>query len=478
MSTDTTDPVSKRTKIAYAAPGLALAVVGIPLYVFIPKFYSDTVGINISLLGIMLLAVRVFDAVTDPAIGYLSDITRSKLGRRRPYMAIGCLALAVSILFLFNPPTAGPEAETLWFGFWIFSLFLFWTLVTVPYEALGPEITFDFHERTVLFAYRDGFIIAGTVLAATAPALIAWLLDLSSDATGERAKFHWMSLVYACLVVLLCYWCVLSVKERPSVKDVPKTKLFTRLRQVFSNRPFVILMISYTIAAFGSHLPATLILYYVQYVLQSQHADLFLLLYFVIGIAFLPAWVLLSKRIGKKAAWLSAIMVHTIAFAFVFFLGPGDEKIYGILVMISGIGFGATVALPSSMQADVIDYDELVSGERREGQYIGTWSVGRKLSAALGVGLALSLLGASGYEANVEQSEDVQLMLRVLYALVPSLCSAIAFVVALAYPISGAKHERILQAIEVRGNGDAATDPLNPDRRLPGRRHASAAKAN
>jgi GPH family glycoside/pentoside/hexuronide:cation symporter len=225
-------------------------------------------------------------------------------------------------------------------------------------------------------------------------------------------------------------------------------------------------LISYIIAAFGSNLPATLILYYVEYVLQSKQADLFLLIYFVTGVLFLPGWIYMARKLEKKVTWLTAMVINTGAFLGVFFLGPGDAHIYGVLVFLSGIGFGATLAIPSAMQADVIDYDELISGQRREGQYIGIWSITKKLAAALGVGLALSILGAVGYTPNVEQSEQVQLTLRVLYALVPSLCNMAAFFIALAYPISRRIHKDILAAIGERRNGNAVTDPLRPGRIL------------
>jgi GPH family glycoside/pentoside/hexuronide:cation symporter len=237
---------------------------------------------------------------------------------------------------------------------------------------------------------------------------------------------------------------------------------------VLENRPFVILLASYTIAAFGSNLPATLILYYVEYVLQSKQADLFLALYFVTGVLFLPGWVLLAKRIGKKWAWILSMAVNTGAFTGVLFLGPGDAGIYGFLVVLSGLGFGATVALPSAMQADVIDYDELITGERREGYYVGLWSITKKLAAALGVGIALSLLGTVGYEPNVVQSEGVVRTLKVLYAGVPSLCNVVALLIALAYPISSRVHDEIRTAVADRQEGRPVEDPLRPGRALTG----------
>jgi GPH family glycoside/pentoside/hexuronide:cation symporter len=300
---------------------------------------------------------------------------------------------------------------------------------------------------------RDGFLLIGTLVAASSPILISSLLDLPSGSEGERAKFYWIGLIYAPLVVVACLGCVLFVPEKKEANLPASWNPFREFSTTFSNRPFMILLLSYSISAFGSNLPATLILYYVEYVLQSQKADAFLLLYFVTGIVFLPGWIALSRRVGKKEAWLSSMAINTGAFVGVFFLGPGDETWYGILVLLSGIGLGGVLAIPSAMQADVIDYDESLTGERREGHYIGVWSVVRKLAAALGIGLALFLLGQSGYAPGAQQPPDVVLMLRVLYALVPSVCNIVAFLVALAYPISREQHAAILAAIRNRQTG-------------------------
>jgi GPH family glycoside/pentoside/hexuronide:cation symporter len=448
-------------KIAYAAPAWALAIIGIPVYVYIPKFYTDVVGIHVTLLGYILFSVRIFDAVTDPVIGFLSDRTATRFGRRRPYIAVGAVFVALTMLLLFNPPHAAPWIETLWFGVWIYLLFLFWTIVTVPYESLGPEITFDYQERISLFGMRDGFLIAGTLAAASAPALIQWIFGLSDDAAGERMKFFWISLLYAPILIGTAWWCVWMVKEmHPRVARKTMFGLFSGLKKVSHNRPFLVLLAAYTISAIGNNLPATLILYYVQYVLQSDLADVFLLVYFVTGILFLPGWMVIARRTGKKAAWLASMAINTGAFVGVFFLGPGDAWIYGVLVFLSGIGFGATLAIPSAIQADVIDYDELLTGERREGQYVGLWSISKKLAAAAGIGIGLSLLGMAGYVPNAEQTPQVQMMLRVLYALVPSLCNLLGFVIALWYPMDEKMHAEIRQAIEEKQGGRIGYNPL------------------
>jgi len=463
-------------KIAYAAPAFTLAVVGIPVYVYIPKFYTDVVGVHIGMLGFILLAVRLFDAVTDPLLGYLTDRTRTPFGRRRPYIALGSLALAVTLYLLFNPPKASPAFETWWFGVCIFSLFLFWTTVVVPYESLGPELTFDYHERTGLFGLRDGAMLAGTLIAASSPLIVSQALGLSQDAEGERLKYFWIAAIYGPMLILCSWWCVLAIQERSGIEHQAGKPLLQGLHAVAQNKPFLLLLASYTIAAFGSNLPATLILYYVEYVLGSNQADLFLALYFVTGIVFLPAWVLLSRRIGKKWAWIASMAMNTGSFVGVFFLGPGDAPLYGVLVFLSGIGLGATIALPSAMQADVIDYDELLTGERREGQYIGLWSISKKLAAALGVGVSLSVLSFAGYMPNVEQSETVRMTLRVLYALVPSVFNLLGLGIALFYPIHSKTHEEILAAIQKRKAGETVRDPLRPDRVLAGLEPVSSSR--
>jgi GPH family glycoside/pentoside/hexuronide:cation symporter len=169
----------------------------------------DVVGINITVMGYLMFSVRIFDAVTDPAIGYISDRTQSRFGRRRPYIAAGSILVAVAMFLLFNPPAGSASFETVWFGISIYLLFLFWTAVVVPYESLGPEITFDYDERTSLFGMRDGFLIAGTLAAASSPAVVQWLFGLEADADGERAKFFWIAVIYAPLLVSTCWWCAL-----------------------------------------------------------------------------------------------------------------------------------------------------------------------------------------------------------------------------------------------------------------------------
>ncbi|VVS91914.1 MFS transporter [Desulfoluna spongiiphila] len=438
------ESLPRPVKLAYALPAFAMAVVGIPVYIYIPKFYTDVMGLDIAVVGAGLLGLRLFDAVTDPVMGMLSDRTVTPFGRRRPYIAIGATILCLAIACLFNPPQLGEAWTTAWFFIWLALVFLSWTLAVVPYEALGPELTFDYHERTVLFGYRDGFLIAGTMVAAIVPVIIRTALRSTDTSFTDHTVFFIMSLVYIPLILVCCGICVVRVRENPTTAAPEPFHLKESLAPLLDNKPFGILVVAFAFSAIAAQMPATLILFYVEHVLESNRAELFLLLYFVSGVVFLPAWVRLARRIGKKAAWMASMAINTGAFFYVFWLGPGDEGVYGALVFVSGIGFGAGLALPSALTADVIDFDESLTGKRREGQYIGVFSVAKKMAGATGAGLGLWALGFFGYEAGQPQGPEAVFALRTLYALVPCLLSIVALAVAGFYPLSQKHHQEIM----------------------------------
>lgn len=437
------DPrVPLRTRLAYAAPAFALATFGIPFYIYVPQFYTDTIGAPAAVIGWVIVVARLFDALLDPLIGVLSDRTRSRLGRRRAWIAFASFPLAACFFALLVPPGDDAAASGLWFSVFYVLVFFLWSAVQIPYEALGAEITPSYDQRTSLLALRDGLLGAGTVVAAVLPELLRALFGLSPGHV-----FLVIAVVYGSIFIALCLVCVWGVEER--VRQ-PAVAPFSRdtLRSLLRNRPFAILLASYTVSALGSNLPPTLIPYYTKYML-GMDPGLFLILYLVPGLVCLPAWVALSKRIGKKNAWLASLAINVGAFFGVFFLEKGSAHAYGVLCVVSGIGSLATLALPSSMQADVIDYDEMLSGQRREGQLYGLWALFRKL-AAVSAGVSLPVLAAVGYQPNVEQGDDVLLALRLLYALIPCLLSFAAALIALAYPIDRALHERVLAELEAR----------------------------
>jgi len=445
-------PLRTSTITAYGAPGFVLAALALTFYVFLPKFYADVVGINLTVLGVVVLVSRAWDAVIDPAIGALSDRTRGRWGRRRPWMAAGTVPLAVTfVLLVVIPHIADPLAEGLYLGALTFMFFLFWTMVTVPYEALGAELSFDYDERTRLLGVREAAVLAGTLLAALIPIALGIGVDLSGDLGNERERYLLLGLIYAVLVVSLVGICVAVVRERSwSESQRPKT-FFRNLGSIWQNIPFRILLSAYAVSALGVSVAATTILFYVEHVLASSSGPVFLAMYLGIGTATVPAWIFLAQSLDKKRAWLMALAINTGTFVWALPLGPGDGALFGVIVVMSALGLGGVMALPPSMQADVIDYDEWRSGTRREGEYIGFWSIVKKLAAALSAGLAFPVLDFSGYLPGAEQQTTATVWtLRALYVATPVLCNVIALGLVWRYPISRAMHASIRRDIDAR----------------------------
>jgi glycoside/pentoside/hexuronide:cation symporter, GPH family len=435
--------------LAYGAPALMLAAYGITFYIYLPKFYADWVGIDLALIGIIALASRLWDAVTDPTIGFLSDRTRSRFGRRRPWMTLATLPLAVTYYLLFAPPPATGAIGATRLALLAFLFFLFWTMVAVPYESLGAEISFDYDERNRLFGVREGSVLVGTLIGGALPALF-------EGASGQEtaAGFETLGLLYGTSLVVLMMVCVFMIRERrwssgPAIATVipPVTNPFPLRR----NRPFVILQVSYTIYALGAATAATVFLFFVEHVLRSARGPLFLALYLGLGTVFLPLWVALAKRWEKRAAWMLSLGVNAGAFVAVAFIEPGQGTLFGILISLSAVGLGGTLAIPSSMQADVIDYDEWKSHRRREGRFIGMWALAKKLAMALGAGLALPVLDWSGYVGGTPlQTESTVTALRWLYVGGPVICNITALLIAWWYPIDRKMHKEIRDEINRR----------------------------
>lgn len=438
---------------------MALAVVGVPIFFYLPAFYTDVVGLSPLVFGLIFLASRVFDGVADPLMGTFSDRTRTRWGRRRPFILLGALPLAGAVLMVYTPPELGPTGSALWFGVSIFALYIGWTTVIVPYEALGPELTYDYEERLSVLGLREGAYIVGTVLAVGSPLLIDRWLGNDGSAAAERRKYMWFALAYAPVIIATCAICARVVKERAPAELSQVTA--GSAREVFRNRPFKILLVSFVVAALGNNLPAVLLPYYIRYYLGSSHIHEILLTYFILAVLCVPAWLWLGRRIGKKNAWLFSMGVNTLAFLPVWWLPRGAETTYWVLVALSGTAGGAVVVLPPTMLADVIDYDQLKFGTRREGQYVGVWFIVRKLAAAVGAGVGLISLEFAGYKANVEQPAHVLTTLTAFYVLAPVAFNLISMVLAMKFPIGRQEYDAIRAGIAARERGEPERgDPL------------------
>ena len=427
-------PLRTSVKLAYAGPAFVLSLLGIIFYAYLPKFYAESYGLNLAVIGYIILACRAFEAVSAPIIGYLSD--RIKEGRRKSFMRLSFLPLAGSFYCLLNPLSFLPlEAVMIWFATFSFLFFLFLVLLAIPYEALGPELASDYDERTRLFTFREGAIILGALFAILLPEA---LKTASSD---QKTVFQAIGIIYGLLLVAAVTNCLKWVPEKklPEHK-IPANPFFSGIREIMLNKNFFVLLSAYMVSVFGASLPATLIFFFVQDVLGSRLGGAYLLLYFVVGFMFVPVWGKLAIMFGKKKVWIWSMLISSGAFMFMLILKQGDESVYALLVAVSAIGLGGTQLIPPSMQADIIDTDEKKYGSRREGQFAGLWTITKKSAAAISTGLAFPILAYYGYKINlsigattVVNSPQALQMLSFLYAGVPCLCNFISILILSRY---------------------------------------------
>lgn len=452
-------PLSTAVKALYAGPTFPLAAMAIPVFVYMGKFYADVVLVPLGHLALAIALARAFDALTDPLMGWISDRTRSRWGRRRPFIALGAPLLGLAFFALFSPPAAlSTELATLWFGVSFLAYFFCHTIFSIPYNALGPELSLDYHERSSLFGWRESFALIGTISAAVAPGLfVVWL-------GSERAAYSAMGAFYAAILILLGAAAALRLRERLSFSQRTSNPLVPGVRRALRNRPFRILLTSYVVGSVTAAIPGTLLPFFIEYVIQPESLVFWTTLgiasHFVAALASIPGWIVVSHRVGKRAAWLSAYAMAILSLGAAFFLGKGDIAVGLVVFAWAGVAFGGQILLTPSIQADVIDYDELLTGKRREAQYGALWTLFPKLVAIPGAAIPLAVLAGLGYEPKVEQSDEVIFALRAFLGLVPAAFASLALLIAWRFPITESIHRAIQVGIDRHARGEEAVDPL------------------
>lgn len=386
--------------LSYGLLGLPLAFAALPIYVHVPRFYAETAGMELALLGAILLGTRLLDAGIDPWLGWLADRVP-----RRTMVALALVPFALGFVALLNPPA---ENAALWLIGSLTLTYIGFSAASVAYQAWGVDIGSTSALRTRLTAAREGFGLLGVVLAAGLPVVLA------SDLDAGIARLSWV------LPPLLLIAAVTTFSRVGVGQPVPAASqpLLPSLRRVMADSAFRRLLGVFVANGIASALPATLFLFFVADVLQQEKASGPLLaLYFVAGAASLPLWVKLSARYGRVHAWLGAIVLAIVAFAGASQLGSNDLALFAVICIASGLALGADLALPAAIAADL--------GERQgqAGACFGVWNLVAKLNLALAAGLALPLLALLGY---VPGSGEGLASLTFAYALLPLGFKALA----------------------------------------------------
>ncbi len=436
---------------SYALPALVLALPTIPVYIHLPALYGIELGLGLATTGLVLLIARVFDTVTDPLVGALSD--RFGLGgsRRKPWIAAGALIAGLGLFKILNPPGTVDAAYLLG---WSVVLYAGWTMVAVPYLAWGAELSPDYNERTRITAWREAMTLVGILGAGLAHALAVRLDGSERDAVGMIA---WVAILLGLLVMPLLLW---KVPEVPVPRKSPAATSMRGLRAgavlLLTNRPFLRLLSAWFLNGLANGIPAALFLIYLEHGLgaDSGQRSLFVLLYFLAAVGAISLWLPLSRRFGKHRVWCWTMAAACLAFAVVPFLPPGAFAPFAAVCIVTGVALGADLVLPPAIQADVVDYDRLRSGRSRAGLQFALWSMSTKLALALAVGIALPILEASGFDPDAPGEGEIR-MLAVIYALVPVVIKMTAIAVVWRFPLTAGRHAVIRRRLSRLASGAA-----------------------
>jgi GPH family glycoside/pentoside/hexuronide:cation symporter len=416
--------LSRRVLFAYGLPGLPLAVLGLPLFIYLPTFYAETVGIDLAMVGVVLLLARLWDVVTDPVVGALSDHTSGRFGRRRPWMLGALPLLCLSIWFLFVPPPGAGVGHLL---VWSIALYFAWTMIQLPHAAWGAELSGDYHQRSRITGVREALVIIGTLLAAATPVILA----AEDGAEAGLGAVLWVLAVGLIIALPLASLAAAALVPDPPSSAPPRTrpwreKVVEGSRALRENRAFLRLILAYLLNGIANGLPATLFLLFVGHVLVlPQKAGELLFIYFACAIFGIPLWIWVSGKLDKHRAWVFAMAGNCLIFGWAPFLGAGDYMPFLVICVLSGICLGADLALPPSMQADVVDLDRAGSeeggGEPRTGLYFAFWGMATKLALAMAVGITFPALDLAGFDASdrAVNDEDGLLVLALLYGALP-----------------------------------------------------------
>ncbi len=459
--------LSWREKLSYGAGDLGPAIAANLMVVFQLVFFTNVAGLNPGLAGTVLLIGKAWDAINDPVIGLLSDRTHSRWGRRLPWMFWGAIPFGVSFLFLWLVPRFHPDpAQNQMPLFWYYVLVAiavntFYTVVNLPYTALTAELTQDYDERTSLNSFRFGFSISGSILS-----LILALAIFQFIPNDPIRQYVILGTVGAVIITLPLYWCVGGIRGRAiqmeqtrrATTPAQSIPLLTQLQIAFGNRPFLFVIGIYLCSWLAVQNTVAIIPYFVKnwMGLSDQAFTQVVLAVQVTALVMLFVWARLSETLGKKQVYGLGMLAWIAAQTGLFFLQPGQTALMFVLAVMAGVGVATAYLIPWSMIPDVIELDELQTGQRREGIFYALMVFLQKIGLAIGLFLVGQALQVSGFIKTVAgQPEPVQpptalWTIRLMIGPVPTLVLLLGLVFAYFYPITREKHAEILLQLAER----------------------------
>ncbi|NJL20811.1 MAG: MFS transporter [Leptolyngbyaceae cyanobacterium SM1_3_5] len=454
------EKLSLSTKLAYGAGDAGAGITVTILTFSLMVFFTNVAGLDPRTAGSILAIGKVFDAINDPIVGFLSDRTQSRWGRRHSWMIVGAIPFGIFFFLQWLVPSFSDNPatnQTALFWYYVVISILFntaFTAVNLPYTALTPELTQDYHERTSLNSFRFAFSIGGSILA-----LILGLV-ISLVVTDSAQQYLALGAVCAVLSVFPIYWCVWGTKERYSSDSETNIPFFEQLKIVFSNRPFLYVIGIYLCSWLAFQLTATVLPYFTVNWMGLDSYFAVALIVQGVAIVMLFVWSAVSKRRGKRVVYFWGMAMWIIAQAGLFLLQPGQNALLFLLAGLAGVGVATAYLVPWSMLPDVIELDELQTGQRREGIFYAFMVLLQKIGLALALFLVGQALGAAGFieatpgEALPTQPDSALLAIRLVIAPLPTLTLIAGLVLAYFYPITREVHAEILLKLQERRQAD------------------------
>jgi len=446
------EKVPTRVKWFYGVGDMGTAMLTAIIQFYLMFYYTDVALIDPALVGMALMAGKMtWDAVNDPLFGYWSDRTRTRWGRRRPYLLFCAVPMALVTWLLFSIPIG--LTGTTAFVVVLVTFLLFDTvhsLISVNYSSLTPEMSQDYDERTSITTIREIFTVLGYILGAATTTLVAGFF-LDRLGWSERAAYSGMGAFFGLVAMAAILMTAFNVKEKVGQVQPSNIPPLKAVLASLKNKPFMWLMGCFLLTSFSFTLLTTLLPYFLTYQLNMADQMSFVMLSMLGAIGlFLYPMKLLTDRIGKGPAYAAGLGLAALACAATFFLPHADTPLVYAVGFIAGVGFSAQWVCPWSMLPDVIEHDELSTGQRQEGVYYGMWAFITKFTNALGIASAGWALSLFGYVPNVEQTTQALFGIRLFFGPVSALVILVALPLLVWYPITRASHAQILADLAAR----------------------------
>jgi len=463
------EKLSLKTKIGFGMGdiygGGAMVIIGM-YYLY---FLTDVLKINPALAGIVIFLSKAWDAVSDPLMGIISDRTRTKYGRRRPYFLAGIGLIFLSFLLLWYPVDFEPESYR--FMFATFAYLFFSTVITmvmIPYNALASELTLDYNERTSLTSIRMFFSMFSSILCAVLPLeIIKMFKDIK---TGHIVMASSFGLLFALPFIAT----FLTTREKKEFQQSSSNFSFKEsFIAPFKNRSFRMVLCMYLFAFLAMDVIMTIVIYFMTYYLEKGNQTNYVLgTLLIVQIFVIPIYSALGKKLGKQKAFLIATILWLVAMLSSLLITPSMPS-YAIYVFagIAGVATGGVIVMIYSIFADIPDIDELESGLRREGIFSGLFTFMRKMSSALAAFIISNTIAAAGYKPPVEQmvngavqtiqqpqSAEFILALRLIFAVLPIALLILCLWASLKYPLTQNLHERLRKILQAQRNNQISQE--------------------